>query len=207
MKPTKSRFDPMNPLGLEIHELGGGHRFLTGWLPAEVLNSLSFEALWELHPSTFPEIQIHGKRVPIPRWQQAYGVDYHFSGQISAALPVPDEVQPVLAWCQARISPALNGLLLNWYDGRQGHYIGRHRDSTRGLVPCSSIVTVSLGEERIFRLRPWPHHAGAMATDFRTGHGSVFILPWDTNRTFTHEVTSSTRLTGRRISITVRAFA
>ena len=207
MKPTKSRFDPMNPLGLEIHELGGGHRFLTGWLPAEVLNSLSFESLWELHPSTFPEIQIHGKRVPIPRWQQAYGVDYHFSGQISAALPVPDEVQPVLDWCQSRISPALNGLLLNWYDGRQRHYIGRHRDSTRGMLPCSSIVTVSLGEERIFRLQQWPHYAGAMPTDFRTGNGSVFILPWDTNRTFTHEVTSSTRLTGRRISITVRAFA
>jgi alkylated DNA repair dioxygenase AlkB len=197
----------MNPLGLEIHELGGGHRFLTGWLPAEVLNSLSFEALWELHPSTFPEIHLHGKRVRLPRWQQAYGVDYHFSGQTSSAVPVPAEVHPVLDWCQSRISPALNGLLLNWYDGRQGHYIGRHRDSTRGLVPSSSIVTVSLGEERIFRLRPWPHYAGAMPTDFHTGNGSVFILPWDTNRTFTHEVTSSTRLTDRRISITVRAFA
>ncbi len=74
-------------------------------------------------------------------------------------------------------------------------------------MSCSSIVTVSLGEERTFRLRPWPHCSGAEPADFRTGHGSVFILPWDTNRTFTHEVTASTPLTGRLISITVRAFA
>ena len=190
----------------EAHELGGVHRFLTGWLPSEVLNLVSFEALWALHPPNFPEIQMHGKRVPIPRWQQAYGVDYHFSGQVSVALAVPGELQPVLDWCRSILSPAFNGLLLNWYDGQLGHYIGRHRDSTRGLVPCSSIVTISLGEERSFRLRPWPHDTGAKPTDFRTGNGSVFILPWDTNRTFTHEVTPSSRFTGRRISITARAF-
>ena len=104
------------------------------------------------------------------------------------------------------IAPELNGLLLNWYDGQLGHYIGRHRDSTHDLVPNSSIVTVSLGEERVFRLGPWPHQPESKPSDFRTSNGSVFILPWDTNRSFTHEVTASRRLTGRRISVTLRAF-
>lgn len=74
-------------------------------------------------------------------------------------------------------------------------------------MPDSPTVTVSFGEERVFRLRPWPHRPDAMAIDFRTGDGTVFILPWATNRAFTHEVTASKRLTGKRISVTLRAFA
>ena len=196
----------MNSTEFQTHELGGGDVFLTGQLPRELRDAVSFEALWNLHPSAFPEIQMHGHRVKIPRWQQAYGVPYRFSGQVSEALPVPGILEPVLGWCRSAIDPALNGLLLNWYDGQLGHYIGRHRDSTQNLVPNSAIVTVSFGEERVFRLRPWPHQPDAVAVDFRTGDGSVFILPWATNRAFTHEVTASKRLTGRRISVTLRAF-
>ena len=196
----------MNSPAFQAHDLGGGYRFLTGWLPAGVLDALDFETVWALHPPDFPEIHMHGHRVKIPRWQQAYGVDYHFSGQVSEALTVPVCLEPIRGWCRSTIDPALNGLLLNWYDGRLGHYIGRHRDSTRHLVPDSGIVTIALGEERVFRLRPWPDSSAAKPTDFRTGNGSVFILPWATNRAFTHEVTASKRLTGRRISVTLRAF-
>jgi hypothetical protein len=43
--------------------------------------------IWELHPAEFPEITIHGRLVRIPRWQQAYGRDYRFSGRVNRALP------------------------------------------------------------------------------------------------------------------------
>lgn len=196
----------MIPRGFQSHDLGGGHVFLTGHLPKELLSSISFAELWDLHPPEFPQIHMHGHRVKIPRWQQAYGVAYRFSGKVSEALRVPACLEPIRDWCRATIDPALNGLLLNWYDGQLGHYIGRHRDSTHDLLPDSDIVTVSLGEERVFRLRPWPHRLETKPVDFRTSDGSVFILPWATNRTFTHEVTASKRLTGRRISVTLRAF-
>lgn len=196
----------MNASSFDRSDLGGGHTFLTGRLPAEKLAAVSFSKLWDLHPPEFPEIHMHGHRVKIPRWQQAYGVDYRFSGQISRALPTPESLQPVLDWCRSEIDSALNGLLLNWYDGSLGHYIGRHRDSTKGLVAGSGIVTVSFGEARTFRLRPWPHRSGAKPIDFETANGSVFILPWSTNQAFTHEVTSSKRRQGERISVTIRAF-
>ncbi len=200
---TQNRYSPP---GFQSHLVGPGCEFLTGCLPQELLNSVSFDALWELHPDEFPEIHLHGHRVPIPRWQQAYGVDYHFSGQVSPALAVPDSLGPLLRWSQTHIDAGLNGLLLNWYDGHLGHYIGRHRDSVKNLIPGSGIVTVSLGEGRIFRLRPWPYASGNSSIDFPTHHGSVFVLPWETNRHFTHEVTKSSKLTGRRISVTLRAF-
>ncbi len=192
--------------GFGVRDLPGGSVLLVGELPRELVEHARFEELWNLHPPESPEIHLHGRRVRLPRWQQAYGVDYRFSGQVSRALPVPPALRPMLDWCRAVMDPGLNGLLLNWYDGRLGHYIGRHRDSTKDLVPGSGVATVSLGEERIFRLRPWPRRAEDAPIDFKTGHGTVFLLPWATNQAFTHEVPASKRLTGRRISVTLRAF-
>lgn len=196
----------MNPIGFERHDLGSELAFLTGQLPRKLCETIAFATLWDLHPEEFPEKPMYGHRVKFPRWQQAYGFDYRFSGQVSKALPIPGCLQPILSWCRSTIAPALNGLLLNWYDGQLGHYIGRHRDSIHNLVPGSDIVTVSFGEERVFRLRPWPRDSTSTPTDFRTSDGSVFIMPWETNRAYTHEVTASKRLVGRRISVTLRAF-
>ena len=81
------------------------------------------------------------------------------------------------------IHSRLNGQLLNRYDGALRHYIGRRRDSRKGLVPDSPIVTTSLGESRIFRLRPW---RGQGRVDLEASDGAVFITPWKTNCLWTH---------------------
>lgn len=87
--------------------------------------------------------------------------------------------------------------------GALGHYIGRHRDSTRNMVEGAPIVTVSFGERRNFRLRPCK---GKGFKDFPATDGTVFIMPYETNLAWTHEVPKSAKLRGRRISITFRAF-
>ena len=47
---------------------------------------------------------------------------------------------------------AFNHVLINWYnDG--SHYIGPHSDSEAQIVEDSPIVSVSLGQERTFRIR------------------------------------------------------
>jgi alkylated DNA repair dioxygenase AlkB len=142
--------------------------------------------------------------VPIPRWQQAYGRDYHFSGTVNQALPVPEILAPFLVWVGEAIDAQLNGLLLNWYAAEKGHYIGAHRDSRQGLVPGSPIVTISLGDTRTFRLRV-PKEKGFI--DFEASHGAVFVMPWQTNLSVKHEVPRTSSATGRRISITARAFS
>jgi len=184
----------------ESHDLGDGLSFLTALLPAELIwSEPTFAEVWELHPVVKPSIHLHGRMVEIPRWQQAYGDDYHFSGQISRALPVPPVLQPLLDWSRSAIHPALSALLLNWYDG-PGHYIGPHRDSTVRMAPGASIVTISFGETRNFRLAH-----GAVKRDFPAANGAVFVLPYATNRVWKHGVPKSTRYTGRRISVTLRA--
>ena len=188
------------------HLLENSARFFTGRLPQDLIPSTSdaFDSLWSLHPQDYHHIKMRGRTVPTPRWQQAYGRDYRYTGRINRALPLPALYAPYLAWARQHLDARLNGLLLNWYDGRKGHYIGRHRDSTAGMIPGAPIVTISLGEARPFRLRPW-RQAGFV--DFIAHHGAVFVLPWQTNQGWTHEIPRSKQAVGRRISLTLRAFA
>jgi alkylated DNA repair dioxygenase AlkB len=191
-------------------DLSAEHSFWQGELPAELrLGKEEFEVLWGLHPESFHEILIHGRRVRTPRWQQAYGKDYEYTGRVNRALPMGDltvkvpRLERLLPWCERSIHPRLNGVLVNWYDGALGHYIGKHRDSTQNMVRGAPIVTISFGERRLFRLRPWK---GPGFRDFEALDGGVLVMPFETNRAWMHEVPKGEKYRGRRISITVRAF-
>lgn len=124
----------------------------------------------------------------------------------STARPVPALLTLLLAWSRDTIDNWLNGLLLNWYDGRLGHYIGRHRDSTKNMVHGAPIVTISFGEQRLFRLRQWQAASATPPVDLEVTNGSVLVMPYATNQVVTHEVRPSARFRGKRISVTIRAF-
>ena len=195
----------MDSARFQRHDLDDGPAFLSGTLPPELLwNDAQFEEAWALHPEVKPTIHLHGRAVMIPRWQQAYGEHYHFSGQVSRALPVPAILQPLLVWSRDAINPALNAPLLNWYEG-PGHYIGPHHDSTVRMIRTCPIVTISFGETRTFRLS---RGVGPekRTLDFPAPAGTVFVLPYATNKVWKHGVPKSMRYTGRRISVTVRGF-
>jgi alkylated DNA repair dioxygenase AlkB len=190
--------------GFERHDLDGRHAFFAGTLPAGLgFDADRFEALWAMHPEEYHVIQMHGRPVRTPRWQQAFGRDYHYTGRVNQALPVPPLLGPLLSWARDAIHGRLNGLLLNWYDGQLGHYIGPHHDSIKGMVAGAPIVTVSLGEERVFRLT---HPRTGERRDLPAPERTVFIMPYDTNLAWKHQVPKSARSRGRRISVTLRAF-
>lgn len=189
--------------GFDRHDLDGTHALHAGRLPADLLvDPARFERLWALHPDDYHVIRIHGRSVPTPRWQQAYGRDHVYTGQVNRGLPVPPTLEPFLAWAQSAVDPRLDALLLNWYDGRLGHYIGPHHDNSRQMVEGTPIVTVSLGEARTFRLT---HPRTKQRHDFAADDGAVFVMPYDSNLAWKHEVPRSARHQGRRISVTVRA--
>lgn len=191
--------------GLEEKRLDDGHLFFVGRLPDSIIPSeTEFEPLWAMHPEEYHEIKMHGRLVKTPRWQQAYGRDYYYTGRTNAALPVTDNLAPFLAWACQAIDPRLNGILLNWYEATRGHYIGKHRDSIKNMIEGAPIVTISLGDERVFRLRPWRRDGGML--DFAAVNGAVFIMPFATNLAWTHEVPHNAKSAGRRISVTLRAF-
>lgn len=190
--------------GMNRHQLDDSCSFYAGTLPSHLsFDDTAFESLWNEHPDEYHEIMMHGRLVKTPRWQQAFGKDYHYTGNTNRALPVPEPLKPVLSWAQETFDPRLNGILLNWYDGSLDHYIGAHRDSTTNMCENAPIVTVSLGEERVFRLRPWKQRG---MQDFPAPSGAVFMMPYATNQAWTHEVPKAKRFQGKRISVTLRAF-
>jgi alkylated DNA repair dioxygenase AlkB len=190
------------PVGFARHVLEAGHYILAGELPESLLPlKADFEALWRMHPTDYEVIKMRGRPVQTPRWQQAYGMDYFYTGHINRALPTPSLLLPLLAWARETVDPRLNGLLLNWYDGALGHYIGPHSDSTVNMIAGAPIVTISFGEDRIFRLRP---RGGGAHVDFTARNGQVFVMPYDANKAYKHEVPKSAKCTGRRISVTLR---
>lgn len=193
-----------NATPLICHQLPDNFHFYSGNLPAAlVLSPEQFEAVWDLHPTDYHEIRVPGGVQKTPRFQQAYGVDYHYTGRVNKALPVPDLIRPLITWAKTSVDSRLDGVLLNWYDGSLRHYIGKHRDSIKNMVRGAPIVTLSFGEKRVFRLRPWK---GAGFIDFPAENGTVFVMPYATNLAFTHELARGTKFQGRRISVTLRAF-
>ena len=194
----------MNMRQFKWIEFDNQHGVWIGCLPTELrLSSAQFEQLWALHPENFHQVRMFGRLVAVPRWSQSYGCDYHYSGTMHRALPVPDLMAPVLAWSKAHVDQRSNGLLVNWYDGALGHRIGPHRDGEKELIAGAPIVTISFGEARVFRLR---RCKGQDVHDIEVADASVLVLPYPTNMAFTHEVPAFKRHTGRRISVTVRAF-
>lgn len=193
--------------GCEYSALDASHGIWVGRLPAALLGAPEFfETLWDLHPADFHDVRTPGgKWVKTPRWQQAYGHDYEYTGSKNNALELPELLEPFLNWAREQIDSRIGGLLLNWYDAELGHYIGRHRDNEKDLVEGAPIVTISFGASRVFRLRPWKGK-GRGFTDFPAENGTVIVLPWATNMAWTHEVPRGKRFPGRRVSVTLRAF-
>lgn len=190
--------------GFQCHTLDARHHLWQGNLPSNrLVNAQQFKELWALHPEAYNTIKIHGRPIKTPRWEQAYNKPYGYSGITHLALPVPHPIHPLWEWAKNTIDSRLNGILTTWYDGHLNHYIGKHRDSTQNMIVGAPIVTISLGQPRILRLRPW---RGKGHQDFPTEHGTVFIMPYETNLTWTHEVPTFKTSQGRRIAVTFRAF-
>ena len=167
-KLTMNRYENFESHTLDEH----GNLFFCGELPERLrFDDRGFETLWHLHPQEYHTIMMHARAVATPRWQQAYGADYHYTGRTNRALPLPEECRSILAWSRDVVDEKLNGLLLNWYDGQLGHYIGPHHDSTTRMVVGVPIVTISLGEERIFRVSH-PKTSGGATSLHGTGRCS-----------------------------------
>lgn len=187
----------------ERYELDEANEVYTGPIPAEMVPNIElFEHLWAMRPQEPQFVVMFGVPTEIPRRQAAFGADYPFSGQVSHARPTPPILAPFRDWSRREIDPRLNGQLLNWYDGPD-EYIGKHNDKDDVLFPGSPIVTITLGEERKFRMRP---NKGKGYVDIAFPGNTFLLIPYHTNKTWKHEVPPSRRYRGRRISITIRAF-
>jgi alkylated DNA repair dioxygenase AlkB len=170
-----------------------------------------FEQTWQEHPTTFKSIKMFGKDVFIPRYQQAYGRSYAYSGNVSEAI----EATPTIACLQdmlndlieARDSLQFNMCLCNWYEPH--HYIGPHSDDTRQLVKESPIASLSWGGTRTFVLKPKQKtNPLYKAATFELLSGDLVIMGGECQTSHTHEIVKlkKSETSTNRINFTFRCF-
>ena len=176
-----------------------------------LLEDGDFDELWDLHPTEYGQVKMYGKIIDTPRWQQSYGVPYYFSGMDHPALEFPniDTLQILKEYVESVEGCEYKQMLMNWYE-TGSHYIGKHSDNERLIIPQSNIYSFSFGAERVFRIRGKKHTSVGdkpqLRLDLAMPHGTLIVMGGDMQKHFTHEVPKSTKVKERRINITFRRF-
>ena len=176
-------------------------------LPAEAtqfFKALMSKCAWERRKTRFGN--------DVPRDGAFYGdpgTDYTYSGRTYKPLPwmpellalrtrveaaIPDEAFSNLSLART----GFNAVLCNRYlDGRDNVPLHADDEPETGSV----IPSISLGAERLFRLR---RKDASVVFSERLIHGSLLIMAGDTQKNFRHEVPKEPGVTLPRINLTFR---
>jgi len=178
--------------------------FLSPEEATTLFNALRAKCAWERRRSSFGSA--------VPRDEAYYGdpgTNYIYSRReyqpldwIPELLSLKAQVEqatPDAAYSNSGLPRvSYNAVLCNLY--RNGNdSIGLHADSEPEMGPV--IASVSLGAERLFRLKA-PN--GAVGLAERLPHGSLLMMAGETQKNFKHEVPKEPEITQPRINLTFR---
>jgi alkylated DNA repair dioxygenase AlkB len=168
--------------------------------PAEVFADLYREIAWHEE-----DITLFGKRYRQPRLLAWYGdamASYSYSGKRYTPRPWIPGLEALRERIAALTGASFNSVLANLYRD-QNDSMGLHADDEPELGAQPVIASLSLGEERVFRLK---HRTRRELKPLRLPlpSGSVLVLRGDTQRHWKHEVPKSRQPCGPRINLTFR---
>jgi len=151
-------------------------------------------------------IRMFGKWVLQPRltaWYGDEGVTYSYSGRKME----PEKWTPALELLKKKVELQLktpfNSVLLNFYrNGKDS--MGWHRDNEPELGKNPIIASLSLGAERIFKVRTYDKSQPKQEVKILLGHGSLLVMQKDMQSLFEHELPKSAKVQHARINLTFR---
>lgn len=163
-----------------------------------------FEALWSEIPWKNDVTVMFGKRIVTARKIAWFGDEtyaYRYSGTTKQAhlwTPVLLELKTLV---EQHSRTTFNSCLLNLYHhGEEG--MGWHSDDEKSIVPHSAIASLSLGAERIFRLK---HKREAAETaSVLLESGSLLVMKGTTQANWLHCIPKTKKVTAPRINLTFR---
>lgn len=132
-----------------------------------------------------PALSMYGKQVLIPR-KQVYmadtATDYAYSGM---ALKV-ESWDPILEKFAARLTKQFevpfNAVLINWYrDGNDS--VGWHADDEPELGSSPVIASISLGDERLFKIKDVVNHKNF---ELKLNSGSCLLMSGSSQSQYQH---------------------
>ena len=200
---TAMAYSPPTRLARAGRDLGiPGTLYVPGFLAPRQADALLDEVIdaanWQQE-----RFSMFGRFVVAPRltaWYGEPGATYRYSGVdrpagtwLPPARDLAVEVAEAVAW-------RFNYVLVNRYrDGND--MLGWHADDEADLGDAPVLAAISVGAERVFRMRP---RGGGVSTASVLGHGSLLVMWGDSQRDYKHCLPRTRRPVGERLSFTFR---
>ena len=148
-------------------------------------------------------IFIFGKRVKVPRlmcWYGDPGAYYQYSGVNHQPKPWTPELLNIREKVEQQCRCAFNSVLANLYrDGKDS--MGCHADDEKELGLNPVIVSLSLGDERLFKM----HHKKSKQTlAIHLAHGDLLVMAGTCQQHWLHSVPKTKAFKTPRINLTFR---
>jgi len=176
--------------------------YLPEFLPQQEAREL-FECLLNELAWQEEEVTIAGRRVKVPRlicWYGDEGAVYRYSGVAHDPLPWPDSLRRLRQSIESACGHVFNSVLGNLYrDGRDS--MGWHADQEKELGNNPFIASLSLGEERLFKIR---HNKTGEQVDLSLAGGSLLLMGGSLQHHWRHCVPKTREAKSARINLTFR---
>lgn len=186
---------------------GGGFgvadmHLVPGFLPPASADALQrwlcANACWQTE-----RVRLFGREHVAPRlvaWYGEAGVAYRYSGAVRVARGWPGPLRCLARRLGRAVGWRFDYVLATRYrDGRD--CLGWHADDERELGAAPVIASVSLGAERMFRVRP---RHGGRSVGQPLGHGSLLLMWGESQQRCKHSVPRTARDVGERLNLSFR---
>ena len=149
-------------------------------------------------------IKVRGKSTLVPHLECTYGdagCDYRYSNSVLLTpLSWTAPLQELRSRLQLHTGYRFNLVICNRYRTGQDS-IGWHPDKEPSMGVKPAIVSISLGQERKFQMRP---SKGGSITDFWLEHGSLLLMKPGCQENWVHQLPKTSRALKERINLTFR---
>ena len=146
---------------------------------------------------------VYGRRVAAPRlsaWYGDPGAIYAYSGLVHRPRPWPESLRELRTAVEDCTGQAFNGVLANLYRAG-GDGMGWHADNEPELGENPAIASLSLGAERVFRVRKGKR---GESIDILLPAGSLLLMAGAFQHHWQHCLPKTRREVAPRINLTFR---
>ncbi|GAB5415601.1 MAG: alpha-ketoglutarate-dependent dioxygenase AlkB [Congregibacter sp.] len=164
-----------------------------------------FVSLKQQTPWRSESITLFGKTMLQPRLIAWYGdadVDYGYSGKRLSPEPWTPLLLEIRSAMEEAARQSFNSVLLNLYRDERDS-MGLHADDEPELGPAPVIASLSLGADRVFRMKH-KTRKDLKPLKLELSNGSLLIMKGPTQQHWKHEVPKSRHACGPRINLTFR---
>lgn len=158
-------------------------------------------AFLQLKFSITPEVvSMFGRRSIQKRLSVQYGADYIYNKTAKKSRPWTPPMLEIKERMEVVAGPLHGGLLWIYPDGEAG--LGWHEDKGHPQI----IASLSLGAERIIAFGVGPVVRCHEVFRMRLKHGSLLLVPAETNEATKHRVPPERTIKQPRVNVTLRRF-